>query len=561
MRKLHITPLVLTLTLLVLTGIGTSPQFTQAQDNASSCLALYNVTVEGVAGACDTVGPDEACYGTSVVEATLLDETDPTFAAPGDAIALADVTTLTTGAAAPNDEQWGVAVLNIHSNLPEDATDTITMILFGDAALTNLVDPNAEAAPTITLQNSAGYPVNLRGGGGTNYPTTGSLEENISILADGRNEAGDWYRLQTPDGPAWVFRDLVTIADGDVEALNVLAVDDVSQTFTAPLQAITLQTNAAESVCGAGAAGLLIQLTGENTAQLRINGVDLSFAEATLLIQAPAEDAMDIMVLDGEASVKVNGSTANAPSNSWLELTLDGESQPLVHQAYSFASVSSTPVDLLPGSMTCTTGLLTTGEGPMLFTGPGEVYTPLAPMDAELHYTILGQNVDDEGTPYWLVDVAGYARAWIEQEAVPTMGLCGNIEEITPPPVNAVASQTGGSSLVPAGQSVWQTDPGLDSPSGTCNEPAMALCAHLAAITPNADGSIQWRGQDINPYTLYSSGSNNFSYNGRNALNNGNVNMNMTFLDESNWIMTMNIVFDSDPACTHTLNYTAIRNW
>ncbi len=552
-KSLVILPVILA----TLFGLTLSDRTAQAQ-GPDACPTLLNTSVEAIALACPDVPAGQACLGSAPVEITPAG--DAGFSAPGDVISLEMIQTLTTSLNLEEGARGG-AVLALQADLPAGAQGGITAILFGDTRVVNLVDPEAEAAPTIVLQNAAGYPVNLRGGGGTTYPTIGTLEEGVQIVADGRTEAGDWYRVMSSTGPAWVYRDLVSIVDGDSAALAVLSPDDITQAFVAPMQSMSLHTAASEAECGAGASGLLLQLHGEDIAHLRINGVDLSFAEATLFIQAPTEDSMQVLILDGQADIKANGRSIAAQTNNRIELILDGESAPLVHQAYEFASLEGTPVELLPAGMVCIAGLPQPEAEVMLFTGPGGDYSPLTAMQNDLHYTVIGQNQDEAGTPWWQVDITGYARAWVERDRVRTIGLCDAVAMAEPPRITVSSGGQVSGGLVPAGQSVWQTDPGLDSISGTCLQPPVALCAHLAAITRNPDGSITWRGQELTPYTLYPAGDNAYSYNGRNVLNSGNTSMMLQFVDANNWVMTMTTIFDNDPACTHTLNYTAARRW
>jgi uncharacterized protein YraI len=546
----------MTLLLLFLLMVMGSPAPVSNAQEATSCPILLDEMIAQTLAACDGISGNTACFGASPVEVDAADAL--AFAAAGDSLPLAEIDMITTGAADPAGEAWGIALLKASLNLPDD-TAPLTAILFGDASLANLVDPNATPSPTITLQNNAGYPVNLRGGAGTNFATVGTLEEDIVVTADGRNTAGDWYRVLMPSGPAWIYRDLVAVVEGDPAGLSERAPDDITLTYTIPWQAMSLTSAADAATCGAGSAGLLLQSSGEADIQLSINGVDLSFAGATVLLQGNAE-ILDITVLDGSLNTSANGTTLTAETGAWVEVLLDGESQPLVHQAYSFTRLEGAPVAALPTEMVCTTGMTAVSDETMLYTGPGEDYSPLTNMDTELHYTVIGQHTDSTETDWYQLDVAGYARAWVEQDSVQTIGLCNSLAAVEAPPVNAAASAPA-SGFVPAGQSIWQTDPGQDTTSGTCNNPPLALCAHLAALTLNTDGTLSWRGQDLTPYTLAPAGENTFAYNGRSIHNDGNVQMTLTFVDPSTWVMTMNTVYDNDPACTHTLNYTAVRNW
>src|SRR5690554_7314253 len=99
-------------------------------------------------------------------------------------------------------------------------------VLFGEATLAR-VSTAAVERPTLTVSNPTATEANLRGGAGTHYPVVGVLAGGASAVADGRNQASDWIRIQTENGPAWVFARLVTW-DGDLSTLDVLAPDDVS---------------------------------------------------------------------------------------------------------------------------------------------------------------------------------------------------------------------------------------------------------------------------------------------------------------------------------------------
>ncbi|MCS6835730.1 MAG: hypothetical protein NZ750_06915 [Anaerolineae bacterium] len=106
---------------------------------------------------------------------------------------------------------------------------------------------------------------------------------------------------------------------------------------------------------------------------------------------------------------------------------------------------------------------------------------------------------------------------------------------------------------------IYQADSGPDVLSGTCNTPPIEACSHPAAITPNADGTISWRGQEPVPYRMQPVGPNTFVYRGRNVLNNARLSLELTLTSESTWSMTMTTVYDNDPLCNHTYYYTAVR--
>jgi hypothetical protein len=524
----------------------------QAQDSGAVCPALLAEAVASVNTACPDLAEGEVCLGAG--------EGDP-LAAPGERASLSDLTQLATGALDPAANSLGIALFRSRFDLPVDSEAAVTGVLFGDAVLTNRVDPGAEPAPTITLQNIAGYPINLRSGAGTGFAVSGSLDDRLTIVADGRNAAGDWYRVLAETGPAWVFRDLITIAEGDPASLVIREDTDVLLDYGAPFQNMELLALTQEGACGAGSAGLLLHLAGEDTVHLGIDGVDLAFSEAALFVQGD-ENALQIVVLAGEASAVYNGHRVAAAAGQRIVAKHAAESGPVVYQAYGYAALEGAPLDLLPLSLTCTAGVLPTDGALDLLSGPGEDYQTITAADPELHYAVTGQAADDSDALWWRLDMVGFGQAWAPQTSLHTRGLCGGIEEVSAPPmVSAPAGGGQSSGLVPAGQSVWQTDPGLDNPSGTCTQPPVAMCAHLAAIVPNANGTLSWRGQEPVPYTMQPAGADTYAYNGRNALNNGNLQMTLTFTSPASWTMVATTIYDNDPGCQHTFYYTASRNW
>jgi hypothetical protein len=131
--------------------------------------------------------------------------------------------------------------------------------------------------------------------------------------------------------------------------------------------------------------------------------------------------------------------------------------------------------------------------------------------------------------------------------------------QTTPAPMSvAPANASFAHAYLPAGQSVWQAYTGPDTLSGACETPPIAACDHLSAVIVNPDGTISWRGQEPQPYTMTPIGIDQFFFQGRNGLNDANITLNFTFAQGA-WSGTMQYVFDRDPDCTHTFYYTAQR--
>ena len=73
-------------------------------------------------------------------------------------------------------------------------------------------DPVAEPAET-TGASTAAVDANLRSGPGTTFDLTGSITAGTALTIIGRNEAGDWLKLENG---AWIFGELVANAPADL---------------------------------------------------------------------------------------------------------------------------------------------------------------------------------------------------------------------------------------------------------------------------------------------------------------------------------------------------------
>jgi hypothetical protein len=82
-----------------------------------------------------------------------------------------------------------------------------------------------EPTPTsgaTSLAGTVNEAANLRAGPGTNYNKVGGLQKGASVSVIGRNEAGDWFVVQTQDIPqAWIAAFLVN-GVSDVQSLPVV---------------------------------------------------------------------------------------------------------------------------------------------------------------------------------------------------------------------------------------------------------------------------------------------------------------------------------------------------
>lgn len=542
-----------------------------AQDDGGTCEGLSEQALTDALRACDGVARGELCLGNAAVSVRAPDG-DALTVTGGDAIALDRVGAIESLPADPVAEQWGLAVLALPAG---EAESEITAVAFGEATLAR-PQQAAQERFTLPVYNRGSAPINLRNGAAITYSVIGQLAAGEQALADGRNQQGDWVRVQFSGGIAWVFTPLIDW-DGDLEALEVLPPDDVTPVFQAgePFQAFTLTTGAAPA-CAAAPSGLLLQHTGDDPASVHINQVTLTFADATLLVTAAAGDALDVRLLSGSGSVVARGVTLDANMGSTVRVELGGEdgitpvAAPVAQGTYPFSSVAYAPLELLPAQIACTAGLAAPDADVWLRVGPGTDRGVLGAIAEDASYPVTAWANGPDGAPWWELD-AGTRTAWAAQADVRAIGACGEVAQVDAPSMviapdapnvpGDAGDAAGGADLAPAANSVWQMQPGSDNMTGECSgAPAINFCDHLAAIAP-ASGGISWRGMEPAPYLLSQVQPNVYAYSGPNVNGTGTVNMTLRFTSETTLTMTMSLVLNSEPNCQHVYYYSGSRNW
>ncbi len=204
MRKLLLTTVLLVVfSMVVMSGI--------AQDEAEECPVLDENALGVVVEACDGLVVGQICD------------------ASGDFVDLAASETLST-------DDGNIIILQMAAGLPEKAENAVTMALFGGVEMTNTVIIPEGPPVTLDIRNVAGYTINLRSAPGTDNPEAGSMNNNAAAIADGRNEAGDWIRIQSEEGHKWVHWTLI-YAEGDINTLQA-----VSGKYILPMQSFNLIT-------------------------------------------------------------------------------------------------------------------------------------------------------------------------------------------------------------------------------------------------------------------------------------------------------------------------------
>ncbi len=112
-----------------------------ATAQAVTCPDFVERAITAVSTTCGSLGRNELCYGNNAIEAEFNGEAQ--FDLPGDRAAITDLAHLATAPLLPEDNIWGVAVLSLQADLPDQLPgQNATFIVFGDTELT----PEAAAA-------------------------------------------------------------------------------------------------------------------------------------------------------------------------------------------------------------------------------------------------------------------------------------------------------------------------------------------------------------------------------------------------------------------------------
>lgn len=339
---------------LVLVTLLSIPQSAIAQGDDETCSTIVQDALSITEQVCQaSTGRNQACYGNI----TLLAEPQPgiddlTFEQQGDIVDVDMIRTLQLSSMNRDADEWGVAYLQLQANLPDDTSENLTLLLFGDVSIENAVEPVPEI---VTIEITSGGNLNVRGGPSTNNAIVGSLSGGDIVTTDGRIEDGSWLRIRLEDETVgWVFAQLVTTSD-DIMSLDVVDPDaEVITPGFGPLQAFFVETGVGDAPCEtAPDSGLLIQ-TPEGVAQVNlfINEVDIRLQDATSYVQSQPNNEMTVNIVEGTAVVTAQDASVFVPAGTRVRIDMDANnvasSEPSDPEAYDGATLASLPILELP---------------------------------------------------------------------------------------------------------------------------------------------------------------------------------------------------------------------
>ncbi|HLV37654.1 MAG TPA: SH3 domain-containing protein, partial [Spirillospora sp.] len=206
------------------------------------CPALVEAAYAAAALECEQVEPGTACYGSRSLTVTALGSGN--FTRPGHRIG--GVKSLESGPMDAASGEWGIAILNVPANAPDQ---TLTMIVLGAVTLTDTSGADAPVS-TVPVRVTFSGGANLRARPAEDAELVAPLVMGQIIPAVGRLADDSWLRLFLDDGRSgWVRADLVSAA-GDLDWLPVVtATSQPPETLYSPLQAFDLITAADDAPC------------------------------------------------------------------------------------------------------------------------------------------------------------------------------------------------------------------------------------------------------------------------------------------------------------------------
>jgi hypothetical protein len=277
----------------------------------STCEALVAEAFAGLSQNCAEMGGGAACFGRAA-SATLLEGAEGDFESPGDILPLTNLSALNTSALSPAADDWGLAILNVHANVPLALSEQgLKFIMVGQVDLGNAVDPGSAFVPVDPITVTPLVGANLRSRPSAEGQIVGGAKVGEELAADGRSADSGWLRVLAVGQTAWISRQVVS-SEGDLDSLPVITGESQSL-----MQSFFLHTGSDPATCdGLPQSMLVIQSPAGLTARIAVNGIDIAF-ESTIVLRTIPGEGLRIFVLDGGARIATvsipPGFTVNIP--------------------------------------------------------------------------------------------------------------------------------------------------------------------------------------------------------------------------------------------------------
>ena len=260
----------------------------------ATCPDLVLQAVQTVGTSCAALSRNSICYGNRRIDTVL---TRPLgidfFNEPSDQIQLVDVQSLHTAPLDLEEEEWGIAVMNLQANLPEVLPgQVVTLLVIGDAEVRNDAPRPVRNVPAIAVSTAA----SLYAQPDSNASILSALDAGALLSPVGISADGAWLRVGYADLFGWVSRDSTgTVIEGSLPIVD-------AQT-PLPMQAFTFRAAVGGPRCAEAPPAVLVMQGPEQVqVNLTVNGAQMQLGSTAVLWQL-ADEQMQLAVLDGDITL------------------------------------------------------------------------------------------------------------------------------------------------------------------------------------------------------------------------------------------------------------------
>jgi hypothetical protein len=294
----------------------------KALPRQEDCSQMAYQVMELAQNACNGLKRDHICYGNVSIDASpIAGVSDFQFSQQGDMASLQDVDTLRLRSLDIASADWGVALMKVKASLPDDSSENVNVVLFGN------IDVQNEGDDLANLSFSTIYESDVYLQPSADGVVVGFLAEGDVVTGNGRltdSYGNGWIRIQfspAPGGLAWVWADVLS-SNADVS--NLTEVQDTADQVYGPMQAFTFISGEGDNPCQqAPESGIVIQTPkGKGQISLLINEVNVQIG-STAYFQAIPGDEMRVSTLEGHLIVSSDGETRLLPPGAMLSVPLD----------------------------------------------------------------------------------------------------------------------------------------------------------------------------------------------------------------------------------------------
>lgn len=264
---------------------------------SAECAPLIQVAIANLQN-CSGAGGNTACFASSASAASA-DGSDVAFNQAGDMLDLSAISSLTTQGANSTVDAWGLALANVHANVPLSVSPLgLKYLLVGDVQLDNAVDAASAVLPAEPITVTALVAANLRSSPSTEAQVLVSVPVGTELQADGLSQDKGWLRVLYDGTIAWVSRQIVAADASAVDALPTIGSDNRTL-----MQAFNLVTGVDVPDCPDGPPSMLvIQGPDEVNANITVNGANIRF-ESTIGLHLLPGNILQLIVFKGRASL------------------------------------------------------------------------------------------------------------------------------------------------------------------------------------------------------------------------------------------------------------------